>query len=181
MKEIEKMLEHFALLETTEEHRGYFFSVQEAIVIVILGSLCGLESVHEIHQWAREDIVKEFLIKELKIKKTPSYVWLLNLLSIIKPESLNKCFINWIETLLPEDKAGLTIAMDGKSINSTGNLFEGNKPLNIVSAYIAELGVTFGQQVVSTESNEIPAVRELIEQLNLEAVFSIQSTVFRHF
>ena len=34
MKEIEKMLEHFALLETTEEHRGYFFSVQEAIAIV---------------------------------------------------------------------------------------------------------------------------------------------------
>jgi predicted transposase YbfD/YdcC len=41
-------------------------------------------------------------------------------------------------------------------------------PLHIVSAHIAELGITFGQQTVYDKSNEIPAVRELITMLNLE-------------
>jgi len=41
-------------------------------------------------------------------------------------------------------------------------------PLHIVSAFVADLGITFGQQAVCDKSNEIPAVRELIEMLNLE-------------
>ena len=40
--------------------------------------------------------------------------------------------------------------------------------LYIVSAHIAQLGITFGQQTVYDKSNEIPAVQELIRKLNLE-------------
>jgi predicted transposase YbfD/YdcC len=40
-------------------------------------------------------------------------------------------------------------------------------PLHIVSAQIAELGITFGQQAVDGKSNEIPAVRELLEMLKI--------------
>ena len=43
-----------------------------------------------------------------------------------------------------------------------------SSPLHIVSAHIAELGLTFGQQAVCDKSNEIPAVRDLINMLNLE-------------
>lgn len=30
-------------VETSEKHNGYYYSVKEALVIVILGSLCGLK------------------------------------------------------------------------------------------------------------------------------------------
>jgi predicted transposase YbfD/YdcC len=39
--------------------------------------------------------------------------------------------------------------------------------LNIVSAQIAELGITFAQQSVFAKSNEIPAVRELLGTLKI--------------
>jgi predicted transposase YbfD/YdcC len=39
--------------------------------------------------------------------------------------------------------------------------------LNIVSAQVAELGITFAQQSVFEKSNEIPAVREMLETLNI--------------
>ena len=42
-----------------------------------------------------------------------------------------------------------------------------DNPLHIVSAQIAELGITFGQQAVYDKSNEIPAVRELLKLLKL--------------
>lgn len=40
-------------------------------------------------------------------------------------------------------------------------------PLHIVSAQVAEPGITYAQQAVAGKSNEIPAVRELLEQLEL--------------
>ena len=40
--------------------------------------------------------------------------------------------------------------------------------MHIVSAHIAELGITFGQQTVYEKSNEIPAVRELVGLLKIE-------------
>lgn len=41
-------------------------------------------------------------------------------------------------------------------------------PLHIVSAHIAELGITFGQCAVNDKSNEIPAVQELLSLLDIE-------------
>jgi hypothetical protein len=51
----------------------------------------------------------------------------------------------------------LTVSFDGKTICSTGKMWKYEEALNIVSAQIAELGITFAQQSVSAKSNEIPA------------------------
>jgi predicted transposase YbfD/YdcC len=65
---------------------------------------------------------------------------------------------------------GLTVSFDGKTVRSTGKMKKYTSPMHIISAYIAELGVTFGQQAVHDKSNEIPAVRELIGMLKLDVV-----------
>ena len=44
--------QYFEEVETTKEYNGYFCSVAEAITIVILGSICGLKNISQIHQWA---------------------------------------------------------------------------------------------------------------------------------
>jgi len=56
-----RIKEYFEEVETTEEHDGYFYSVGEALTIVILGSICGLRNVNQIHQWAASERVSEFL------------------------------------------------------------------------------------------------------------------------
>jgi predicted transposase YbfD/YdcC len=162
---INGMLEHFSDVETTEEHNGYFFSVREALIIVILGSICGLRNVSQIHQWALSDSVRKLLADALKIWSIPSYYWLTRLLKLIKPESLNECFINWVQSML-KSKAQ-TISLDGKTVRSTAKMKSFDSPLHIVSAQIAELGITFGQVAVSDKSNEIPAVRTLLEMLDI--------------
>jgi predicted transposase YbfD/YdcC len=42
-----------------------------------------------------------------------------------------------------------------------------DEALHIVSAHLAELGITVGQKAVDGKSNEIPAMRELIELLDI--------------
>lgn len=53
--------EYFEKVEWYEEYDGYFCSVAEVITISILGNLCGLKNVNQIHQLACSDKVSEFL------------------------------------------------------------------------------------------------------------------------
>ena len=62
----------------------------------------------------------------------------------------------------------MTLSFDGKTVCSTGAMQRYEKPLHIISAHIAELGLTLGQQAVSGKSNEIPAMRELLDMLQIE-------------
>lgn len=162
-----KLIEHFRNVETTKEHNGYSYSVGRALVIVILGSICGLRNVSQIHQWASHQKIKIFLEEYFDITYIPCYFWLLSLLKMIKPESLNQCFIRWVQTLMPQSLKNLTISFDGKTIRSTEKMDSYDKPLHIISAHIAELGLTIGQKTVNEKSNEIIAVRDLIELLDI--------------
>lgn len=159
--------QYFEEVETTKEYNGYFCNVAQAITIIILGSICGLKSISQIHQWATSDRVSGFLKEHFGIEKIPCYYWLLCLLKLVEPQSLNRCFIKWAESMMQGKTEGLTISMDGKTIRSTGRMDSYESPLHIVSAQVCELGITFAQKSVSGKSNEIPAVQELVEELNI--------------
>lgn len=117
-----KITEYFEEIETVREYDGYYHSISEAITIVILGSMCGLKNVCQIHQWSASAKVSEFLREEFAIERIPCYYWLLCLLKLIKPESLNKCFVKWIEDIRKESGKCPTISFDGKTVRSTKDL-----------------------------------------------------------
>ncbi len=165
---MDKLIEFLEELETRKKYDGYFCSAAEAMTIIILGSICGLKNVSQIHQWAANEKIKKFLKEKFQIKKVPCYYWILCLLKLVKPESLNKCFIKWIESILPNKSKDFTVALDGKTIRSTGKMDNYKSSLHIVSAYISELGMTFAQKSVIDKSNEIPAVQELLNELNIK-------------
>ena len=67
----EDLIDALDELETEVECDGYFCSIKDAVIIVILGSLCDLKSVKKIHAWATSEHVKAFLEKEFGIKTIP--------------------------------------------------------------------------------------------------------------
>ena len=170
------------VLETEREYDGYFCSIKDAVIIVILGSLCDLQSAKKIHAWATTEHVRTFLAETFGIKRIPCYWWLLNLLALVTPESLNQCMKQWVACVVPnlaakleqeeeeqskQKKKPLTIAIDGKEIRSTGKMKKYDSPLHIVSAQIGELGLTLAQRTVASKSNEIPAVPKLVQELKI--------------
>lgn len=167
MEKIE-IAEYFEEVETEAEYNGYYYSVAEAISITVLGSLCGLKNVSQIHQWAENERIREFLKEKFSIERIPCYYWLLSLLKMVKPESLNKCLKKWAEAYLPKDRQGITIAMDGKTVRSTEKMQRYDSPLHIISAQLSEMGITFASKSVSGKSNEIPAVQELLKELDIQ-------------
>ena len=162
------LTDFFEEVETTEEYNGYFCSIAEAISIVVLGSLCGFKNVSQIHQWAESAHAREFLKEKFGIKHVPCYYWLLVLLKMVKPDTLNTCLMKWAAQYLPADRSQTTISLDGKTIRSTTGMKNIESPMHIISAQICEFGVTLASETVDEKSNEIPAVQELLKKLDIE-------------
>ena len=142
------LTDFFEEVETTEEHNGYFCSIAEAISIVVLGSLCGFKNVSQIHQWAESAHAREFLKEKFGIKHVPCYYWLLVLLKMVKPDTLNTCLMKWAAQYLPADRSQTTISLDGKTIRSTTGMKNIESPMHIISAQICEFGVTLASETV---------------------------------
>lgn len=89
-------------METEKEYDGYYYKISNVITIVILGSICGLKKLQQIHQCAVKDRTSEFLNEEFGICRIPCCYRLTCILKMIKPESLSKCFENWVRSVMPE-------------------------------------------------------------------------------
>ena len=178
----EELIDALDELETEVKYDGYFCSIKDAGIIVTLGSMCELKSVMRVHSWATTATVSKFLTKSFGITRIPCYGRLLELLALIKPDSLNCCMMKFVASLCPEliaelekeqekqakkKKRPVTVSLDGKTIRSTAKMAKYDSPLHIVSAYASELGVTLAQKSVEGKSNEIPAVQELIKTLKI--------------
>ena len=163
----EMLLDFMEEVESEKEYDGYYYSLGEALTIVVLGSLCGLKNVSQIHQWAESDRTREWLKETFAIDRIPCYYWLLSLLKMVKPDSLNRCLSQWVVQMMPEKRDGLTLAVDGKTVRSTDGKKGYPQPLHIISAQLSELGLTLASKSVDGKSNEIPAVQELLQQLDI--------------
>lgn len=168
MNKIEMLRRHFGDVETTKPHKGYYYRVKDALMIAILGNLCGLSDMKDIHQWSSNPSIQGFLRETFEIYYFPCYSWFTLLMRLIDSEWLNRRFSALWQQLLPKDRSKTTISLDGKTIRSTEAMEEYELPMHIVSAQIAELGITIGQLAVEGKTNEIPTVRALLEMLDVQ-------------
>lgn len=158
--------EYFGEVETQRQYSGYFYSVIDTIAIAIFGTFCGLSEMKKIIQWANNERVRTFLKEHFAIYEVPCYSWFTQILGNIKPESFNECFIRWIFSIIG-GVSEKTLSLDGKTVRSTAKRKNYNNPLHIVSAQLAEIGITVGQKAADGKSNEIPTVRALLDLLDI--------------
>lgn len=62
----------------------------------------------------------------------------------------------------------MLVSIDGKAVRSAIDKINGGNIPYIVSAFIGELGLSIGQVKVDDKSNEITAIPELLDLLNIE-------------
>ena len=89
-----------------------------------------------------------------------------------------ECFISWVKSfqICLEDKV---IAIDGKTSRYSFDC--DNKSMHMVSAFASELGIVLGQYKTSEKSNEITAIPELINLLDIkDSIITIDAMVTQH-
>lgn len=84
----------------------------------------------------------------------------------IDPRAFASAFSRWIQALAKT--AGLPhVAIDGKTLRRSGSPTRDLGPLHLVSAWASESSLVLGQIAVADKSNEITAIPELLELLQL--------------
>jgi len=148
-------------------HDGYWYSISEALIIMVCGMLCSLQTIDDIHEWSQAAPVQAFLKERFWIEKIPCRAQFYNILGCVDAEKFNRAFIKWMQGVLHGDLSGKTVAIDGKTICSTDKLTEDGSALHIASAIVSEYGLVIGSQECGTKTGEVKAFRELIELLDV--------------
>jgi len=160
------IIEEIEKITTTEEYEGYFYKVSDVVKIMILGLMCSMKTMSEIHAWSQGKHQIKMLKEVFGIKQISCYSHFTNLVGMIDSEELNKIFMEFFQKIVVS-VVGKTIAFDGKTVCSTTNKNKFKSPLHIASAFVIENGITIGQLATDEKTNEIPTVRELIKLLDI--------------
>ena len=97
----------------------------------------------------------------------PSHDTFARVFGMLQPEAVNRCFHSWIEALAG-GKGTEVINVDGKTARRSYDTRENKSALHMVSAWANKAGLVLGQKGVDEKSNEITAIPELLEALEIE-------------
>ena len=156
---------YFGIIEDPRCEVNVIHPLIDILKLTMVAVLCGMDELDKIVDYGENK--KEFLEKEFNIKLIPSKSTLTRVIATINPKWLSLSIVCILKTLI-KDKVG-QIMLDGKAIKSTDAIRTIETMMNIVTAY-TDTGISLGQITVDSKSNEIPAVKELIELLNIEGV-----------
>ena len=159
---------YFDLVEDPRSQAHITYQLSDILSLIIVGMLCNCTDLEIIIEFAEEK--EEFLKQHAELESIPCLSTISNILKVINPEHLELCLYGIFSNVLKskmkiEEKQ---ICIDGKTICSTATMKNHEKPMHIITALLADESVSLGQITVESKSNEIPAVRELIELLNVK-------------
>lgn len=169
--DVVSILEYFKDLKDPRSTINRRHLLGDMIVICILAVIAGADGPKAIGVWA--DANEEWLSRYLKLPAgIPSHDTIGRLLALLKPGAFQSCFEKWIGNLCAaqgdesEDTAE-HIAIDGKALRRSHDRRRDLDPLFLVSAWSVSRGVSLGQLATAEKSNEITAIPELLEQINV--------------
>jgi predicted transposase YbfD/YdcC len=142
----------------------------EVLVVGFCGVLCGCEDFVELETFGRQkaDFFRRFLELPAGI---PSHDTFRRVFQAVCPQALQRCLIEWLQGVrqaAPAGREGEVVAIDGKTLRRTFDRAHGLGALHLVSAWATTNGLTLGQVAVDAKSNEITAIPQLIELLDLK-------------
>ncbi len=156
---------YFGIIEDKRDPYTIKHKLIDILKLVMISVLCGMDELDKIVDYGNNK--KEFLEKEFNIKSIPSKSTLTRIFVMLEPKWLGLSIVGIIQSLIKERPT--QIMLDGKAIKSTEAIRTIEKMMNIVTAY-TDTGISLLQKTVENKTNEIPAVKELIEMLDVKGL-----------
>lgn len=159
------MREYFGEITDNRQAWKVKHNLLEIIVMTICAVIAGCDVWEDIADYCR---VKEKWFKE-SLHMTlgngiPSHDTLQRVWGMIEPKEFEQCFCEWVQAVCQKTK-GEIVSIDGKTIRRSGG--KQQKPIHMVSAWANTQQMVLGQMATDEKSNEITAVPELLEMLDI--------------
>ena len=158
-----------ALLTTVPEPRvarTRLHRLEDLLAIAVLAAINGADGWEEIADFAgaREEWLRGFLALSGGLPCADTYR---RIFEAIDTEALGSCLAAMTSGLVA-DLSGKVVAIDGKTRRRSFDRRSGRSALHVVSAWVAERGITLGQVVTEEKSNEITATPELLKTIAIK-------------
>jgi predicted transposase YbfD/YdcC len=173
--EVESILEYFRPLEDPRSTINRKHLLGDLIVISIGAVIAGADGPKAIGVWALSN--EAWLSKHLELPHgIPSHDTIGRLLALLKPQAFQTCFQKWIDALAETasqasantvPRPQKVIAIDGKALRRSHDRKNKLGALFLISAWSVENGVSLGQLATEEKSNEITAIPELLENIEV--------------
>ena len=148
------------------QHKKVQHKISDIIMLALFASLANANDYTEIAVFGQEH--ERFLRKYLELPNgIPSHDTITRVFGMVSPAFMKKAQEIWNEILSSDEgrKIKRILALDGKTQRGNGN--DAQKANHIVSA-VDEDGFCMGEERVDDKSNEITAIPELLDQLNIK-------------
>jgi predicted transposase YbfD/YdcC len=157
--------EHFSELKDPRVDRTKLHLLHDIIVIAICAAICGADTWVDVENFgkAKHDWLKQFL--ELP-NGIPSHDTFGRVFARLDAEQFQTGFLEWIQAV-SEVTQGQIVAVDGKKLRRSHDKTIGKNAIHMVSAWASENRLVLGQVKVDDKSNEIPAIPQLLDVLEI--------------
>jgi predicted transposase YbfD/YdcC len=159
--------QHFSVLEDPRQYNRRHH-LRDILVIAICAAIGGADGWSDVALFGETKLkwLKEVLNLDLP-HGIPSADTFRRVFAVLDAEQFQTSFVNWIQAV-EKVTEGQIVAIDGKALRRSHDRSLGQEALHMVSAWASESGLVLGQIKVDDKSNEIPAVPELLEMLEVK-------------
>jgi predicted transposase YbfD/YdcC len=168
------IIEAFSSVKDFRMERRKRHDLIDILVIAICAVISGAEGFNEIADWGKAK--KAWLSKFLQLRNDiPSHDTFRRVFAMLDPKVFQETFMHWIGSinLLLDNKL---VAIDGKTLRRSYDPINNKRALHLVSAWASDAQISLGQIQVDEKSNEITAIPELLEMLELSgAIITIDA------
>jgi predicted transposase YbfD/YdcC len=149
------------------DRRGVRYPLAGVLALAVTATVAGCRSFAAIGQWAAETAAEKLLSFGLTTGSAPDESTLRKLFARVDADALDRALGQWMWTRTFTVDQRRVIALDGKTIRGARTRPDGKAP-HLIAAFDHGAGAVLGQIAVDAKSNEIPAARKLLEQLELD-------------
>ena len=159
------ILEFFSELTDPRLDRRKRHLLEDIVVLAICGILGGADDWVGIEAFGKEKYqwFKQFLALPNGI---PSHDTFSRVFSLLSPDEFQACFTRWIHAIAIKTK-GQVVPIDGKTLRRSHDRGHGQSAIHMVSAWASENRLVLGQLKTDAKSNEITAIPELLQVLDI--------------
>ncbi len=154
-------------IEDIRQEKKVRHKLKDILVIVLFATLSNVDDWVEMEYFAHYH--QEYLRKYIELKNgIPSHDTLCRVMGMAAPETIQQLYSKWQEAVNRNEGEAIKkiICMDGKTMRS--NKRGTGKLSHIVSTWCREDGFGLGQKAVNEKSNEITAIPELLESIQIK-------------
>jgi predicted transposase YbfD/YdcC len=161
-----RLVEYFSVLKDPRCPGKVMHRLIDILVISVCAVIAGAESWEDIELYGQEKA--EWLKNFLELQHgTPSHDTFRRLFMIIDPEAVERCFAEWVASFSSVEEHEV-MAIDGKTLRRSFDKSKNQKAFHLLNVFSTRTGMTIGQCKVDGKSNEITAIPEILDKLNLK-------------